>query len=69
MPSHPGGANPSNAKIHQAVDRVERELAELIRYMNDEVVPEARKQSSHALRIAAQKLSQLADTMDKAKHR
>ena len=69
MPSPPGGASPPNAKIHEAVDRVERELAEFIRYMNDEVVPEARKHSSHALRIAAQKLSELADTMDKAKHK
>jgi len=66
MTSHPGSAVPPNARIHEAVDRVERDLAELIRYMNDVVVPEARKQSSHALRIAAQKLGQLADTMDKA---
>ncbi len=69
MSSHPGGGSPPNAKIHEAVDRVERELTEFIRYMNDEVVPEARKHSSHALRIAAQKLSQLADSMDKAKQK
>ena len=56
-----------NARIHEAVDRVERELADLIRYLNEEVVPAARDHSSRALRIAAEKMEKLADVMDDAK--
>jgi len=63
------GPNPANAKIHEAVDRVERELNELVRYINSEVVPSVRDQSSRALRVAAEKLAKLADTMDDAKRR
>ena len=59
----------TNRKIHQAVERVERELKQVIVYLNDEVVPTVRKESSSALRTAAEQLAKLADYMDEAKRR
>jgi hypothetical protein len=57
----------TNRKIHEAVDRVERELKQVIKYLNDEVVPTVRDESSKALRTAADQLTKLADYMDQAK--
>ncbi len=57
----------TNRKIHEAVDRVERELKQVITYLNDEVVPTVRVESSRALRTAADQLAKLADFMDEAK--
>jgi F0F1-type ATP synthase membrane subunit b/b' len=59
----------TNRKIHEAVERVERELKQVITYLNDEVVPTVRKESSGALRTAAEQLTRLADYMDQAKRR
>jgi hypothetical protein len=59
----------TNRKIHQAVDRAERELKQLITYLNDEVVPSVRNDSSRALRNAAEQLSKLADYMDESKRK
>jgi hypothetical protein len=57
----------TNRKIHEAVDRVERELKQLIGYLNDEVVPTVRVESTRALRIASDRLAKLADYMEQAK--
>lgn len=43
---------------------MDSELEKLISYLNDEVVPSVRTQSSKGLRVAAQKLADLADYMD-----
>ncbi|MGH9513164.1 MAG: hypothetical protein ACRD2U_13615 [Terriglobales bacterium] len=51
--------------VSEAADRLEKESAELIKYLNDEVVPAVRQHSTRALRTAAQKLANLADYMDK----
>ena len=59
----------TNRKIHEAVDRVERELQSVIQYLNDEVVPTARVHSTKALRIAATKLEELANYMDEQKRK
>jgi hypothetical protein len=56
----------TNRKIHEAVERVERELKQLIVYVNDEVVPTVREESTRALRTAADQLTKLADYMDQA---
>ncbi|MGC2195976.1 MAG: hypothetical protein WA628_14965 [Terriglobales bacterium] len=56
-----------NKTVSETAERLEKESAELIAYLNKEVVPAVRDQSSKALRIAAQKLHQLADFMDEAK--
>ena len=57
----------TNRKIHETVERVERELKQVIGYLNDEVVPTVRQESSKALRTAADQLAKLADYMDEAK--
>ncbi len=57
-----------NRKVEEAAERLEKETAELIKYLNDEVVPAARQHSTKALRIASEKLSRFADYMDEHKH-
>jgi hypothetical protein len=44
---------------------LEKDSAELIKYLDDEVVPAVRQQSTKALRVAAEKLADLADYMEK----
>ncbi len=44
--------------------RVEDEVRRIIAYLNDEVVPEVRRNSSQALRSAAEQLSRLAQHLD-----
>lgn len=56
-----------NEKLNSAAQRLEKESAELIEYLNKEVVPAVRQQSSKALRIAAERLQQLASIMEKHK--
>ena len=57
--------NDFNRKVEEAADRLEKEAAELITYLNDEVVPAVRQHSTKALRIASEKLNRLADYMEK----
>ncbi len=47
--------------------RIEEEAQLLIKYINDELVPEIRQHSTKALRIAADKLAKAADHMDSSK--
>ena len=47
--------------------RIEDETQSLIAYINDELVPAIRNQSTNALRIASEKLTQAADLMDSSK--
>lgn len=56
-----------NKTVAEAADRIEKDSAELITYLNNEVVPAVRQQSTKALRTAAEKLQKLADFMDEAK--
>jgi hypothetical protein len=51
--------------INDAVERLEKEIPEIIKYLNDEVVPSARLHSTRALRTASEKLAQFADYMEK----
>ena len=51
--------------IGQASRTIEQESERLISYLNDEVVPAIRNRSSNALRLAAEKLSRLAESMEK----
>lgn len=53
-----------NQNVHNATERAEDELQRLIRYLNDEVVPEVREQGSAALRKAAEGLHTLAKKLD-----
>jgi F0F1-type ATP synthase membrane subunit b/b' len=54
-----------NRKVEEAAERLEKETAEFIKYLNDEVVPAVRQHSTKALRIAADKLTHMADYIDK----
>ena len=56
-----------NKSVADAAQKFEKDSAEFIHYLNDEVVPAVRQQSTKALRIAAEKLSQMADYMDRQK--
>jgi len=51
--------------VGETAERLEKESAELIKYLNDEVVPAVRQHSTKALRVAAEKLAELADYMEK----
>ena len=46
---------------------MERELKQVITYLNDEVMPTVRTESTKALRIAADRLTKLADYMDQSR--
>lgn len=56
-----------NKSIADIAERLEKESAELITYLNDEVVPAIRTHSTKALRVASEKLAKLADYMDEQK--
>lgn len=51
--------------INDATQRLEKEIPEFIKYLNDEVVPAVRTHSTKALRVASQKLSEFADYMER----
>ena len=53
-----------NKSVAEAAERMEKESAEFIKYLNDEVVPAVRQHSTKALRVASEKLANLADYMD-----
>jgi prophage antirepressor-like protein len=54
-----------NRKVEEATQRLDKEAAEFIKYLNDEVVPAVRQHSTTALRVAADKLTKMADYMEK----
>lgn len=49
--------------------RLDEEIEELIRWMNDDMVPQVRSHSTRALRKAAEKLTEFADYMEQQKRR
>ncbi len=53
--------------LGDASTRIEEETQQLIKYINDELVPAIRQHSTSALRIASEKLAQVADHMDSKK--
>ena len=52
--------------IGDTVKRVEDETRQLLDYINNEVVPMVRQHSTNGLRIASDKLKELADYMESA---
>jgi hypothetical protein len=50
--------------LNDAADRLEQEIPEFIKYLNDEVVPAVRTHSTKALRVASKKLAEFADYME-----
>lgn len=51
--------------LNKAVPRVEEDLKRVIAYLNDEVVPSVRQNSSKALRVASQELIKLAELIER----
>ncbi len=56
-----------NRHVANAAEYLEKETAEIITYLNDEVVPAVRTHSTKALRVASEKLSKLADFLEQNK--
>ncbi len=54
-----------NKSVANIADQLEKESAELITYLNDEVIPAIRTHSSKGLRVASQKLTEFADYLDR----
>jgi hypothetical protein len=52
-------------RVGETLPRVEEEVKKVIAYLNDEVVPQVRQNSSQALRQAAEQLQRLADRLDR----
>jgi SMC interacting uncharacterized protein involved in chromosome segregation len=52
-------------KFNEVKPQVEEELKKVIAYLNDEVVPSVRENSSKALKVAAEKLTKLAEHIDR----
>jgi len=53
-----------NRSVANVAETLEKETAELVTYLNDEVVPAVRTHSSKALRTAAGKLAEFADFLE-----
>jgi hypothetical protein len=51
--------------FHRAMPHVEEEVKKVIAYLNNEVVPDVRENSSKALRVAAEQLSRLAESLER----
>ena len=51
-------------QVRDAVARAEEELHRAVTYINNQVVPEVRRNGSEALRFAASELQKLAQLMD-----
>ena len=55
--------------LGDTTQRIEEETQLLIKYINDELVPSIRQGSTKALRIASEKLAEVADNMDSSKRK
>lgn len=69
MPSSVTKTAHARRSVEEAAERAQRELRQVIAYLNDEVVPTVRVESSRALRVAARKLLKLAHYMDENRRR
>ncbi len=52
-------------RMGDTIPKVEEEVKRVIAFLNDEVVPQVRQNSSQALRVAADQLSKLAEHLDR----
>jgi hypothetical protein len=55
---------PWEQRLHEAGTRLEEDLRSVIQYINDEVVPDVRRNGTEALRAAASELQKLAQRID-----
>jgi hypothetical protein len=55
---------PWEQQLRDAAAHLETDLKNVVKFINDEVVPDVRRNSSDALRVAAAELHKLASKMD-----
>lgn len=55
---------PWEQQLRDAATHLEADLKNVVKYINDEVVPDVRRNSSGAIRAAAAELHKLASRMD-----
>lgn len=60
---------PLETRLREAAAHVEEDLRRVANYINDEVVPDVRRNGSEALRAAAAELHKLAERMEDANRR
>lgn len=53
-----------DARVGNFAPKMEEDVRRVITYLNDEVVPQVRRNSSTALRAAAEQLSKLAERLE-----
>jgi hypothetical protein len=63
----PDSSSPSSSRFEEAAKRIETEVKRLLANLNDEVVPALRRDGGKALRAAAEKLAQLAESLDRSR--
>lgn len=63
------GAPGVGQRIEEAIELIEMELRHAIAYMNDAVIPQVRKESISAMRVAADTLRNLADRFEQQGNR
>ncbi|MGB0066052.1 MAG: hypothetical protein WBP85_16540 [Terracidiphilus sp.] len=64
--SNPNPSGPSiGARIDEAIERIQMELRHAADYVNDAVIPQARRESIQGLRTAAEALRNLADRFER----
>jgi hypothetical protein len=56
-----------DAQFGKIGPRIDDEVKRVITYLNDQVVPQVRQNSSSALRAAAEQLARLADHLDQGR--
>lgn len=66
MPFDPANARPWEQKLREAGETIESEVRRLATYINDEIVPDVRRNGSEALRAVAAELERLAHRVDEA---
>lgn len=58
------GSSRWEQQLRDAAVRVEEDLRRVVTYINDQVVPDIRRDGTQALRAAAEQLQKLAQRMD-----
>ena len=66
MPFDPETARPWEQRLRSAGENIEAEVRKIATYINDEVVPDVRRNGSDALRTVATELQRLASRIDEA---
>jgi len=68
MSPTPNQKPPLDQRLQEAARRAEEELRRFVNYLDTDVLPEVRRNSSTALRAAAARLQKLAESMDDARN-